>query len=163
MPPCMNPPCPPPCCTCSMSCGASAGLSCAKAVAAASRLFSKNFIVHIDTPSLGSFRTACLHHISILYLPAVVWKRGFCRRRGALRAPAPITEAQRPRGTFPPYPQRKVLLGASRVRPGARLNGQLRGWEETYNCVRPHQSLAYLTRWEFISRWKRNLGKGKCH
>src|SRR6266849_7317655 len=50
MPPCMNPPCPPPCCMCSMSCGASAGLSCAKTVAAASRLISKNFIVHIGTP-----------------------------------------------------------------------------------------------------------------
>src|SRR6266852_4817707 len=97
-------------------------------------------------------------HVSILYLPAVVWKRGFCRRSAALRAPAPITEAQRPRGTFPPYPQRKVLSGASRVRPGARLNGQLRRWEETYNCVRPPQSLACLTPWEFISRWKRNLG-----
>jgi putative transposase len=27
------------------------------------------------------------------------------------------------------------------------LNRQLLGWEKTYNCVRPHQSLAYLTRW----------------
>jgi len=40
---------------------------------------------------------------------------------------------------------------------------KLRRWEETYNCVRPHQSLACLTPWEFISRWKRNLGKGNCH
>src|SRR6267378_5143624 len=50
MPRCMNPPCPPPSCMCSMLCGASAGLSCAKTVAAASRLISKNFIVHIGTP-----------------------------------------------------------------------------------------------------------------
>jgi len=28
-----------------------------------------------------------------------------------------------------------------------RLNHQLRHWEHTYNCVRPHQSLAYLTHW----------------
>jgi transposase InsO family protein len=43
------------------------------------------------------------------------------------------------------------------------LNDQLRQWEKTYNCVRPHQSLAYLTPQEFINRWKRNLGKAKCH
>jgi transposase InsO family protein len=43
------------------------------------------------------------------------------------------------------------------------LNRQLRGWEKTYNCIRPHQSLAYLTPLEFITRWKRNLGKAKCH
>jgi putative transposase len=43
------------------------------------------------------------------------------------------------------------------------LNRQLRRWERTYNCVRPHQSLAYLTPLEFITRWKRNLRKAKCH
>lgn len=37
------------------------------------------------------------------------------------------------------------------------LNRQLRRWEQTYNCVRPHQSLAYLTPLEFITRWKLNL------
>jgi len=43
------------------------------------------------------------------------------------------------------------------------LNHQLRRWEHTYNCVRPHQSLAYLTPLEFITRWKRDLRKAKCH
>jgi putative transposase len=43
------------------------------------------------------------------------------------------------------------------------LNRQLRHWEKTYNCVRPHQSLAYLTPLEFITHWKRNLRKAKCH
>jgi putative transposase len=43
------------------------------------------------------------------------------------------------------------------------LNHQLRRWENTYNCVRPHQSLAYLTPLEFVARWKANLGKAKCH
>jgi putative transposase len=43
------------------------------------------------------------------------------------------------------------------------LNRQLRHWERTYNCVRPHQSLAYLTPLEFIRKWKRNHGKAKCH
>jgi putative transposase len=43
------------------------------------------------------------------------------------------------------------------------LNRQLRRWENTYNCVRPHQSLAYLTPLEFVTRWKQNLGKAKCH
>jgi transposase InsO family protein len=44
-----------------------------------------------------------------------------------------------------------------------RLNHQLRRWEHTYNCVRPHQSLAYLTPLEFVTRWKHNLRKAKCH
>ena len=43
------------------------------------------------------------------------------------------------------------------------LNSQLRRWEKTYNCIRPHQSLAYLTPLEFITRWKHNLRKAKCH
>ncbi len=43
------------------------------------------------------------------------------------------------------------------------LNRQLLRWERTYNCVRPHQSLAYITPLEFITRWKRNLRKAKCH
>src|SRR5271165_1958876 len=43
------------------------------------------------------------------------------------------------------------------------LNQQLRQWEITYNCVRPHQSLAYLTPLEFVTRWKGNLRKAKCH
>ena len=44
-----------------------------------------------------------------------------------------------------------------------RLNHQLRCWEHTYNCVRPHQALAYLTPLEFLCRWKRHHGKAKCH
>ena len=43
------------------------------------------------------------------------------------------------------------------------LNFQLRHWEKTYNCIRPHQSLAYLTPLEFVTRWKRQLRKAKCH
>lgn len=43
------------------------------------------------------------------------------------------------------------------------LNFQLRHWEKTYNCIRPHQSLAYLTPLEFITRWKLNRRKAKCH
>jgi transposase InsO family protein len=43
------------------------------------------------------------------------------------------------------------------------LNHQLLRWEKTYNCVRPHQSLGYLTPLEFITRWKRNQRKAKCH
>ena len=43
------------------------------------------------------------------------------------------------------------------------LNRQLRRWEKTYNCVRPHQSLAYLTPFEFLTRWKSNPRKAKCH
>ena len=43
------------------------------------------------------------------------------------------------------------------------LNQQLRSWENIYNCIRPHQSLAYLTPREFVTRWKHNLRKAKCH
>jgi transposase InsO family protein len=43
------------------------------------------------------------------------------------------------------------------------LNRQLRRWEHVYNCVRPHQSLAYLTPLEFLRHWKQNHGKAKCH
>lgn len=43
------------------------------------------------------------------------------------------------------------------------LNRQLRHWERTYNCLRPHQALAYLTPLEFIRQWKRSHGKAKCH
>ena len=43
------------------------------------------------------------------------------------------------------------------------LNRQLRHWEHTYNCVRPHQSLAYRTPLEFLRQWKRTHGKAKCH
>jgi putative transposase len=45
----------------------------------------------------------------------------------------------------------------------ARLNQQLRRWEHTYNRIRPHQSLAYLTPLEFLNRWKRSHRKAKCH
>jgi len=44
-----------------------------------------------------------------------------------------------------------------------RLNQQLRRWEHTYNHIRPHQSLAYLTPHEFLRQWRRSLGKAKCH
>jgi putative transposase len=43
------------------------------------------------------------------------------------------------------------------------LNRQLRHWERTYNCVRPHQSLAYRTPLEFVTEWKQKLRKAKCH
>jgi len=45
----------------------------------------------------------------------------------------------------------------------AALNHQLRNWENTYNCVRPHQALGYLTPQEFLLQWKRKSKKAKCH
>jgi len=42
------------------------------------------------------------------------------------------------------------------------LNRPLRPWEKTYNCIRPHRSLAYLTPLEFITHWKQNIRKA-CH
>jgi len=35
----------------------------------------------------------------------------------------------------------------------AVLNRQLREWEKTYNTVRPHQSLGYLTPLQFLQQW----------
>jgi transposase InsO family protein len=35
------------------------------------------------------------------------------------------------------------------------LNRQLEGWEYTYNYVRPHQTLDYLTPNEYYRRWKK--------
>jgi transposase InsO family protein len=35
----------------------------------------------------------------------------------------------------------------------ADLNELVDGWNYTYNHVRPHQSLGYLTPVEFLSRW----------
>ena len=32
---------------------------------------------------------------------------------------------------------------------------ELREWEHTYNRIRPHQALGYLTPWEFIQKWRR--------
>jgi len=43
------------------------------------------------------------------------------------------------------------------------LNRQLRHWEQIYNSIRPHQSLAYLTPLEFVTRWKNKRRKAKCH
>ena len=36
----------------------------------------------------------------------------------------------------------------------APLNQELRAWELTYNTVRPHQALGYLTPWAFWQRWR---------
>jgi putative transposase len=44
-----------------------------------------------------------------------------------------------------------------------RLNHQLRCWEHTYNCIRPHQALAYLTPLEFLRRCNCTHRKAKCH
>jgi putative transposase len=43
------------------------------------------------------------------------------------------------------------------------LNRQLRRWEHTYNYVRPHQALGFLTPHQFLSQWTRNSRKAKCH
>jgi transposase InsO family protein len=38
------------------------------------------------------------------------------------------------------------------------LNRELRTWEKTYNTVRPHQALGYLTPQEFLLRWQNSTG-----
>ena len=46
----------------------------------------------------------------------------------------------------------------------AELRAQLLDWEQTYNTVRPHQALAYLTPLQFLKRRKEKPGKEvMCH
>ena len=46
----------------------------------------------------------------------------------------------------------------------AELRHQLLEWERTYNAVRPHQSLGYLTPLQFLEQWKENQKKEvMCH
>ena len=41
-----------------------------------------------------------------------------------------------------------------------QLNQQLRAWEHTYNTIRPHQALHYLTPQQFLLRVHKQQ---KCH
>jgi len=43
------------------------------------------------------------------------------------------------------------------------LNRQLQEWEQTYNCVRPHQALGYLTPQQFITEWQSKRKESECH
>ena len=42
----------------------------------------------------------------------------------------------------------------------AGLNQALRAWEHTYNTIRPHQALGYLTPQQYLLKCKK--GKGGC-
>ena len=44
-----------------------------------------------------------------------------------------------------------------------QLNRQLRAWETTYNTVRPHQALGYLTPQQFLTQWKSQRKEPECH
>lgn len=43
------------------------------------------------------------------------------------------------------------------------LNRQLQAWEQTYNCVRPHQALGYLTPQQFVTGWQSKRRESECH
>ena len=46
----------------------------------------------------------------------------------------------------------------------AGLRAELFEWERTYNTIRPHQALGYLTPLEFLEQWKENQGEEvMCH
>jgi len=46
----------------------------------------------------------------------------------------------------------------------AELRIELMHWEETYNRIRPHQALSYLTPLEFIEQWKEKQRREvMCH
>jgi transposase InsO family protein len=44
-----------------------------------------------------------------------------------------------------------------------QLNRELQAWEQTYNTVRPHQALGYLTPQEFLARNSSQREDLKCH
>ena len=43
------------------------------------------------------------------------------------------------------------------------LNQELQAWELTYNTIRPHQALGYLTPQQYITRWQLQRKEPKCH
>lgn len=43
------------------------------------------------------------------------------------------------------------------------LNQELRAWEHTYNTVRPHQALGYLTPQQFLTQWRTQRKEAHCH
>jgi len=45
----------------------------------------------------------------------------------------------------------------------AELRSELVHWEETYNKIRPHQALGYLTPGEFIEQWQKSRKEVMCH
>ena len=45
----------------------------------------------------------------------------------------------------------------------ATLNQELRAWERTYNTIRPHQALGYLTPHQFVTQWQRQRKEAECH
>ena len=45
----------------------------------------------------------------------------------------------------------------------AALNRELLTWECTYNTVRPHQALGYLTPHQFVTQWYHQRKEVKCH
>jgi putative transposase len=47
--------------------------------------------------------------------------------------------------------------------PLTELNRELQDWEQTYNTVRPHQALGYLTPLEFLAQSSTQRKEPKCH
>lgn len=47
--------------------------------------------------------------------------------------------------------------------PLAQLNQELQAWERTYNTVRPHQALGYLTPQEFLAQPSSQRKEPECH
>tara|TARA_Y100000310_G_scaffold3880_1_gene4771 strand:- start:31 stop:1062 length:1032 start_codon:yes stop_codon:yes gene_type:complete len=45
----------------------------------------------------------------------------------------------------------------------AALNQELLAWERTYNTVRPHQALGYLTPHQFVTQWHHPRKEVMCH
>jgi putative transposase len=43
------------------------------------------------------------------------------------------------------------------------LRCDLLRWETTYNTIRPHQALGYLTPLQYIERWRNRRKEAKCH
>ena len=46
---------------------------------------------------------------------------------------------------------------------GRYINQELRAWELTYNTVRPHQALGYLTPQQFLRQQQSQRKEAECH
>ena len=74
----------------------------------------------------------------------------------AVRAPAPQSQAQWPCGAGPAHAYGEFYECCPAAPTVAALGAALREWERTYNEVRPHQSLGYLTPKEFWESYQRD-------
>ena len=85
----------------------------------------------------------------------------YLKARGVLKEAPRNGISTRKRLWRRPYAIRKPQ-GYPVMEPGD-LNQQLRLWELTYNTVRPHQALGYLTPQQFLRQQQSQRKEPECH